>query len=388
MGHVDFAAEQTVHRGDGLAFAGDDPFVVVEIGIYVEGKAVRRNPAFYVNADGCDLTLGRVNAGQAFDTKCIDFKVGHCANQHFLEISNVTMNVLAIGRERDDRITDDLADSVISHAAAAVYLEDFDAERAEQFGRREDAVALRPATQSESMRMLQKQEIIAVTRRYHMRLELFLQLERRRIANAPQITDFQITIAHYCYNMTFAAIYTGRKTMKKLHFLGLFALLLAFFAIDAEAQKKTTKKPATRKTSTTKALLPPLEVRTAREKVDIQLSNVNEFLTKLASVAANLETAIADQKARKLRPQTAAGVDRARANLVKSIQDLGTALGTLESEFRTKPSLSKYLPTIQGISDLAADSENLAVAGNFMQARDPLREVAKKLTDTRALMPM
>jgi hypothetical protein len=178
--------------------------------------------------------------------------------------------------------------------------------------------------------------------------------------------------------------------MKSLRILTILGLALAIFAVDAAAQKKTGRKTTTRKSSSTATTrtIPPLDVRTAREKVDIQLSNVNEFLTKLAPVAANLETAIADQKAGKLRPATAAGIDRARANLVKSIQDIGAALNTLESEFRTKPSLAAYRATIEGITDLASQSEDLALAGSFVKARDPLRGVARKLTDARAMMPM
>lgn len=173
------------------------------------------------------------------------------------------------------------------------------------------------------------------------------------------------------------------KTLKIIGFMALVAVITAS-PVLAQRKKSTTKKPTTAKPVT---VVPPLDVRTAREKVDIQLSNVNVFLAKLAPVAANLEQAIADQKAGKLKPATSEGIDRARANLVQSIHDIGLALNTLESEFRTKPSLSKYLPNVQGITDLAAQSEDSASAGQFVAAKDPLRKVAQKLTDTLAVMP-
>lgn len=176
--------------------------------------------------------------------------------------------------------------------------------------------------------------------------------------------------------------------MKMLKIIGFMVLVALIAAAPVLAQKKTTKKSTTKKTTQkTKILLPPLEVRAAREKVDIQLSNVNEFLAKLAPLAANLEMAIADQNAGKLKPATSAGIDRARANLVQSIHDIGSALNTLESEFRTKPALSKYLTNVQGITDLAAESEDSASAGQFIAAKDPLRKVAQRLTDTLAVMP-
>jgi hypothetical protein len=117
------------------------------------------------------------------------------------------------------------------------------------------------------------------------------------------------------------------------------------------------------------------------------LSNVNDFLAKLGPLAPALEQGIADQKAGKLRPQYSQKVDDARSNMVKSLHDIGTALTNLESEFRTKPSLAKYLPTVQGISDLGGKSEDLAAGGQFVAAKEPLRDVVQKLTDALAAIP-
>lgn len=174
--------------------------------------------------------------------------------------------------------------------------------------------------------------------------------------------------------------------MKRLSVLAFALCLLAFGVVSASAQRKTTK-GTTKKTTATAPLLPPLEVRAAREHVDTQLSNVNDFLAKLGTLAPALEQGIADQKAGNLRPQFSQKVDAARANMVRSVHDIGTALTNLESEFRTKPSLAKYLPTVQGISDLGGRSEDLAAAGQFVGAKEPLRDVVQKLTDALAAMP-
>lgn len=174
--------------------------------------------------------------------------------------------------------------------------------------------------------------------------------------------------------------------MKKLCFAILAATLAFALAGTASAQKKKPKKTAPKKPPTT-ATLPPLDVRAGREKVDIQLSNVNDFLTKLGPIAVAMETAIADQKANKLKPATSASIDRSRTKLVESYHGLHDALTKLESEFRTTPNLQKYLPSIQGITDLAAESEDAAIAGQFVNSKDPLRKVVQKLTDTLAVMP-
>ncbi|KXJ98406.1 MAG: hypothetical protein UZ17_ACD001002761 [Acidobacteria bacterium OLB17] len=73
--------------------------------------------------------------------------------------------------------------------------------------------------------------------------------------------------------------------------------------------------------------------------------------------------------------------------MIAAIRNLRVGIAELESDFRTKTSLRKYLPTIQGSTDLVASSEDLALAGKFVAAKDPLRDVLKKLIDTLNVMP-
>ncbi len=177
------------------------------------------------------------------------------------------------------------------------------------------------------------------------------------------------------------------KCMTYFKFLSTFIVVLAIFSGTANAQKSTAKKLPPKKTTVTKPTLPPLDVRVGREKAGNQLSNVSNYLKKLGPLAQNLETAIADKNANKLKPETAKKVEQAQQELVRSIQDLKFGLSTLESDFRTKPALQKYLPTLQGITDLAAKSEDFAIAGKFVSSKEPLRQVEQKLTDTLAAMP-
>jgi hypothetical protein len=164
-------------------------------------------------------------------------------------------------------------------------------------------------------------------------------------------------------------------------------LLIAFalFAVVADAQRKPIRKAPVKKAPVT--VVPPLDVRAAREKVDIQLADINIFIDKLGATAQNLETADADAKAGRLSAATAKKIEGYKASFVESIRNIKAGLSTLESEFRTKTTLQKHLPTIQGITDLAAKSEDSAIAGKFTLAKDPLREITKKLTDTLAVLP-
>ncbi len=171
--------------------------------------------------------------------------------------------------------------------------------------------------------------------------------------------------------------------MKRIQFLVIAVMALALFAESADAQRR---KPPVKKPPVT--TVPPLDVRAAREKVDNQLSNVNDFVNKLAAIAQGLEVADTDAKAGNLKPATVAKIEAKKKEIVEAIRNIKTGLSTLESEFRTKPVLQKYLSTIQGITDLAAQSEDSAIAGRFVAAKDPLREIAKKLTDTLAILPL
>jgi len=59
----------------------------------------------------------------------------------------------------------------------------------------------------------------------------------------------------------------------------------------------------------------------------------------------------------------------------------------LESDFRTKSALQKYRIKVLGVTDLASEAENLAIAGKFVAFKQPLLDVSMKLTDTLAVMP-
>ena len=174
--------------------------------------------------------------------------------------------------------------------------------------------------------------------------------------------------------------------MKRLYIAPLALFLLVFAASTADAQKKSTRKTTTKKTTATR-VLPPLAVRTAREKVQIQDDNVNFWINKLGPIASALELLDQSYATKKPSAQTLSTHESRKQNFVQILRNLRGDLALLESQFRTKLELKKYLPSIQGITDLAAESEDSAIAGNFVASQEPLREVSKKLTDTLAAMP-
>lgn len=170
--------------------------------------------------------------------------------------------------------------------------------------------------------------------------------------------------------------------MKYIQFCSLLAVCVLFF-VPAAAQKPR-KTPPPPKVVTTTNLPADSELRARAEKVSIQIKNVTKFIFVLGGVASGIEAIDKDPKANK------ASLDANAANkqaVMQAIRNLRAGLASLEVDFRVKPSLKKYLPQIQGITDLAAQSEELAAAGRFSDSGKPLLSVVEKLADTLAAIP-
>lgn len=171
--------------------------------------------------------------------------------------------------------------------------------------------------------------------------------------------------------------------MKIIRFLFLAFAVTTLFSLGASGQRRRNPPKSTPKAST----LPPLDVRAARVKVSNQLANVTVFIKNLGPVAQAIEALDAEQATKRFNKES---VDKNAANkqkVIGAIRGLREGMVKLESEFRVKAVLKKYLLTIQGISDLAGQAETSAIAGKFVAANTPLRTLQQKLNDTLAAMP-
>jgi hypothetical protein len=176
--------------------------------------------------------------------------------------------------------------------------------------------------------------------------------------------------------------------MKTILFTTLFAISLSIFATTGEAQRtrrpapRPTPKPTPVKTTPTNAV-----VSAAKQQVSNQLHNVNVFIDKIGLIAVSMDGVEKEAVARRLSRDAAAEHEKNKRNVVAAFAGLRNGLVKLESDFRTKPQLALYLPKVEGISTLAANAEDTAIAGRFVAAKDPLREVSLKLNDTLAVLP-
>ena len=176
--------------------------------------------------------------------------------------------------------------------------------------------------------------------------------------------------------------------MRTLRYLTVLTLLLAGLAVSADAQRtrRTTPRP-TPKPTPVRTPVVSFEVSAAKQKVSNQLHNVNVFVERMGPIAVAIENNDKDAVAGRLKPAERTANTTNKAKMVDAIRVLRAALVDLETEFRVKPALAAYLPRVQGISTLASQSEDHAVAGRFVTAKDPLRQVALKLNETVAVMP-
>ena len=161
------------------------------------------------------------------------------------------------------------------------------------------------------------------------------------------------------------------------------------FSSAAHGQRRPVKRTTTPKTTTPKAAtLPPLDVRAARVKVSNQLANISAFVKLFGPIAQAIEALDTEAKTNKRLSKQSLDKNTAdKQNVVAAIRGLREGMVKLESEFRVKPALKRYLLNIQGISDLAGQSEASAIAGRFVAANTPLRSIQQKLNDTLVAMP-
>ncbi|CAN5573956.1 hypothetical protein BH24ACI3_BH24ACI3_04910 [soil metagenome] len=173
--------------------------------------------------------------------------------------------------------------------------------------------------------------------------------------------------------------------MKFLQLVLVAAFSLTYFAVSADAQRRTTRRPPAPKVVRTTTVPQPAatSLKAGSEKVSIQIKNVTKFLYLLGGVASGIEGIDKDPRANQAAKN--ANEENKRA-VMQTIRNLRAGLAALEVEFRTNPALKPHLVHIQGIADLTGETELLANAGKFTESGKPLLRVVERLSDTLAAL--
>jgi len=151
---------------------------------------------------------------------------------------------------------------------------------------------------------------------------------------------------------------------------------------------KTNKKTTTKKTTSAPVVSSgSAEIKASASKVSIQIKNVSRFVYLLGGIARTIEDLDKEARTRKISQASVEANNKNKQAVIQGIQNLRAGLVALEIEFRTKPALKNYLFQINGISDIAAQSEDQAVNGQFTESGKTLLLVIEKLSDTLVAMP-
>src|SRR6266536_1077358 len=181
--NVQLAPEQILHRGDRLAFAGNNQIEETKIRVYVQGKAVGGNPASDMHSNGRNLSLWRVNASQSFDPKCLNTEISHCADQNLFQIANIAVDVFTLRAQIDYGVANDLAQSVIGNLAAPISFKDGNAPGLESFLRQQNSGIVATPSNRQRVRVFEQQQSVRLLAGLHRAFSFSLQRQGRHIFN-------------------------------------------------------------------------------------------------------------------------------------------------------------------------------------------------------------
>lgn len=173
-------------------------------------------------------------------------------------------------------------------------------------------------------------------------------------------------------------------------FTTIFICLLCLTTMTAAQKRRTTTKKTTKPATTTAPSTPDasiVEIKNGAQNAAVQLKNVTRFIYLLGSIAQGIEDVDKEISARKASPATVDLNTKNKQGVIAGIKNLRAGIVALEIDFRAKAPLRTYVPQIGGISDIAAQAENQAAAGQLKDSGKTMLQIVDKLTDTLAAMP-
>jgi len=125
-----------------------------------------------------------------WNTSFPDAEFGECDDQRFFHLAQIPVQILLVPAQVHDRVADELARPVEGDVAAALRLEQLDAARREEGGRRNEILRLGAAPERDHGRMLEQEQHIvrdlaADPRAGHRALEL----EPARVGDEAEVHD-------------------------------------------------------------------------------------------------------------------------------------------------------------------------------------------------------
>jgi hypothetical protein len=166
----------------------------------------------------------------------------------------------------------------------------------------------------------------------------------------------------------------------------VIALCLTAFALTATAQKKRTT--AKKTTPAAPAVnVNAAEIRAGSDKISTQIKNVSKFVFLLGGIARTIEDLDKEAKTRKIAQASVDANTKNKQAVIQGIRNIRAGILALEEEFNTKPGLKLYSVRVGGTSNLVAEAESQAAAGQFTESGKSLLMVIERLSDALAALP-
>lgn len=168
---------------------------------------------------------------------------------------------------------------------------------------------------------------------------------------------------------------------QKQYILILSVLMILAFVGQAEAQRRTSPKPAPTPVAQ-KADLAEATRLTAE-----QVKRLNRFIYILGGVADGIEKV--DEEIRQGKASRAAidQNDRNKDAMMQSIRNLRAGIVSLEVDFKSKEHLRIYSGSISGITQMMGVAEDQVGEGRVRDAGRTLLSISERLVDTIAAIP-
>ncbi len=157
-------------------------------------------------------------------------------------------------------------------------------------------------------------------------------------------------------------------------------------SINADAQRRRSKSSRSKAAAAARAKN-AADLKKGAKDVGIQLMNVTKFVYVLGGVARGIEDIDKEVKAGKASREVAEKNQQFKADVIRSIRALRAGLVKLDTDFRAKTALRRYVVNLQNVMPYSARAEDLAAAGRFNDAGKELLLVIETLTDTLVAMP-
>ena len=111
-------------------------------------------------ADRRQLPIPDPGTGQPRLPPHFEPKLAEDADEHFLEVAQVAVQITAVGLQVENRVADELTRPVIGNVATAARLEEFDPPLFPLLGGEENVFRVRSATQCDDVRMLEEEQCV------------------------------------------------------------------------------------------------------------------------------------------------------------------------------------------------------------------------------------